>query len=72
MLTRTLSPLRLITCQQLGHRPSPGLVFKIDIRQLLPVVIAHHEAGVLFFDRPRWWEAALIHTVIAETTCNNN
>jgi hypothetical protein len=49
---------RLVLGEQLGRRPSPWLILEIDIGQLLPAVIAHDEAGGLFFDGPWWREAA--------------
>ena len=39
----------------------PRLILKIDIRELLPVVVAHYKAGVLFLDGPRRREAAGSH-----------
>jgi len=52
------------------------LAFKIDVGKLLTVLIAHHEAGFLFFDRPRRREAAgvghalphQVNQIIATTT----
>ena len=43
------NPSRLIFAEQLGRRSPPRLIFKINIRKLLSVVIAGDEAGVLFF-----------------------
>jgi len=37
-------------------------ILKIDIRELLAVVVAHDKASVLFFDGPRRREAAGIRT----------
>jgi hypothetical protein len=36
----------------------PRLILEIDIRELLPVVIADDEAGGLFLDGPRGREVA--------------
>jgi hypothetical protein len=36
-----------------------ALIHRREMRQLLTVVIAHHEAGGLFFDRPRREAGAL-------------
>ena len=33
----------------------------VDVGKLLPVMVAHDRAGVLFLDRPRWRETALHH-----------
>jgi hypothetical protein len=38
--------------------PVARLILEIDIGELLSVVIAHDKARGLFFDRPRWREAA--------------
>jgi hypothetical protein len=40
----------------------PGSFLKINIGELLAVVVAHYKVGVLLFDRPRWREAAGILT----------
>jgi hypothetical protein len=37
---------------------SPRLILEIDIRELLPVVVAHDKAGVQLFDGPGRREAA--------------
>ena len=50
---------RLVAAEQLSGRSPPRLFLEIDIGERLPVVIAHHEAGGLFFDRLRRLEAAL-------------
>jgi len=39
----------------------PCLFLEIDIGERLAVVVADDEAGGLFLDRPRWWEAAFCH-----------
>jgi len=39
----------------------PRLFLEIDTGELLPVVVAHNEAGGLFLDRPRRREAAGRH-----------
>jgi hypothetical protein len=39
---------------------APRLILEIDIGELLSVVVAHDEAGGLFFDRPRRREAAFV------------
>ena len=39
-----------------------GLIFVIDIRELLAVVVAHDKTGVQFLDGPRWREVA--HSVV--------
>ena len=46
--------------------PVARLILEIEVGQLLPVVVAHHKAGGLFFDRPGRLEAAfgdLLHVV---------
>jgi hypothetical protein len=58
-------PSRLIPREQLGRRASPRLILEIDIGELLPVLIAHHEACSLFFDGPRWREAAVYQRACA-------
>jgi hypothetical protein len=40
-------PSRLIAREQLGRRPLSRLVLKVDVRQLLPVSVAPHEARLL-------------------------
>jgi len=40
------------------RRSPPRLILEIDISKLLSVVIADHETGVEFLDRPRRREAA--------------
>jgi hypothetical protein len=37
---------RLIAREQAGSRSPAGLILEIDIRQCLPVVVAHDETGV--------------------------
>jgi hypothetical protein len=40
----------------------PGLILEIDIRERLPVGVAHDKAGIVeFFDGPRRREAAGCH-----------
>jgi hypothetical protein len=51
-----ISP-RLVARKQLGRRSSARLILEIDIRKLLPVVIADDKAGGLFLDGPRRQEA---------------
>src|ERR1700685_832850 len=52
-------PPGFVTSEQFGRCPSSGFIFEIDIREGLPVVIAHDEAGgVRFIERPRRREAA--------------
>src|ERR1700691_2175850 len=52
-------PPGFVTSEQFGRCPSSGFIFEIDIREGLPVVIAHDEAGVvLLIERPRRREAA--------------
>ena len=52
---------------------SPQVVYKLDISKLLPVVIAHNEARLLFLDGPRGGEAAFGHQAIqAVTTWRNS
>ena len=46
----------------MAGRAPPRLILEIDLGKLLPVGVAHDEAGVVeFFDGPRWWEAASGH-----------
>jgi hypothetical protein len=40
------------------------LFLVINVAQRLPVVVAHHEAGVLFLDYQGPWEAAFCHGVM--------
>jgi hypothetical protein len=40
----------------------PRLILEIDIRELLPVVIADDKAGLQFLDGPRRREAASGHS----------
>src|SRR5262249_51218612 len=49
----------LIMCRCVIAGSAARLILEIDIRQLLPVVVAHDKAGVVeFFDRPRRREAS--------------
>ena len=43
----------------------PRQILKIDIRELLPVVVAHYKARVLFLDGPRRREAAGGHSAVS-------
>ena len=52
---------RLFAREQLGCGSSARLILEIDRGELLPIVIAHHEAILLLSERPRRGEAALIH-----------
>jgi hypothetical protein len=52
---------RLILAEQLGCRASPRLVLEIDVSKLLPVVVAHNEAGFPLLETPWRWEAATSH-----------
>ena len=50
---------RLVAGEQLGRRAPTGLVLEIEIAERLPGGVLHDEARiVIFFDRPRWREAA--------------
>ena len=48
----------LLACEWLGRRPSAGLLLEVDVRDCLPVVIAHDKASLGFFGGPRRREAA--------------
>ena len=37
------------------------LILEIDVGKLLPVVVTHREAGLLFFDGPRRRETPTVH-----------
>jgi hypothetical protein len=43
------------------HLEAARLILEIDISKLLAIAVAHDEAGGLFFDGSRRWEAALRH-----------
>jgi hypothetical protein len=45
----------------------PGLILKINIGELLPVVIGHDKAGGLLLDSPRRREAARLTTALFAT-----
>ena len=47
-----------IVAEQLGRAAPAGLIFKIHIRELLPVGVQHREAGVGLLDSPGTWETA--------------
>jgi hypothetical protein len=51
-------PSRFVFGKQLGRRSTAGILFIIDIRQLLPGAVLHDEAGFQFIYRPGWREAA--------------
>ena len=40
------NPPRLVAREQSGRSASARLILEIDIRELLPVVVAHHKTGV--------------------------
>jgi hypothetical protein len=37
---------------------------EVDVGELLSAVVLDDKAGVQFFDRPGWWEAAIRHKII--------
>jgi hypothetical protein len=52
-------PARFVSRQQTGGGTSTGLRLEINVSQRLTVVVADDEAtAVMFFDVPRWREAA--------------
>ena len=44
---------RFVFRQQISSSPPSGLFLEIDVAESLAVVVAHNEAGVLFFDKSR-------------------
>jgi hypothetical protein len=59
---RRTSGLFLLTLGALvGRVRAPRLILKIDVGELLPVLVAHDKAGVLLFNGPRRRETALHH-----------
>ena len=55
-----MGPIGTISAQQALSLAAPSrLILEIDVGELLTVVVAHDEAGiVVFFDRPQRREAA--------------
>ena len=53
------APVRHIHLHIRGRRAPAGLLFEIDIGELLAGTVLHDEASIVeFFNRPWWWEAA--------------